>query len=104
MQKDSGIDKPNVHGVISGPCIKPRTEGSSAGEDQKTHPEATSSMTLLKIKATAEAYLGRHTTTKSLPDPASTDNAKFKRTLLICDMSGDTFDISLVTIEEASLR
>jgi molecular chaperone DnaK len=44
--------------VISGQGDKPMIEVTSAGEEKKFHPEEVSSMVLVKMKETAEAYLG----------------------------------------------
>eukprot|EP00419_Tripos_fusus_P035802 CAMPEP_0172777220 /NCGR_PEP_ID=MMETSP1074-20121228/201282_1 /TAXON_ID=2916 /ORGANISM="Ceratium fusus, Strain PA161109" /LENGTH=732 /DNA_ID=CAMNT_0013614133 /DNA_START=63 /DNA_END=2263 /DNA_ORIENTATION=+ len=44
--------------VISGPGDKPMIQVTASGEDKKFHPEEVSSMILLKMKETAEAYLG----------------------------------------------
>merc|ERR1711972_982632 len=44
--------------VISGQGDKPMIVVNSQGEEKKFHPEEVSSMVLLKMKETAEAYLG----------------------------------------------
>eukprot|EP00913_Durusdinium_trenchii_P000148 g133.t1 len=44
--------------VISGPAEKPMIVVNAQGEEKKFHPEEISSMVLLKMKETAEAYLG----------------------------------------------
>ena len=43
--------------AIAGPGDKPMIVVNSGGEEKKFHPEEVSSMSLLKMKATAEAYL-----------------------------------------------
>ena len=44
--------------VLSGAGDKPMMQVSSQGEEKKFHPEEISSIILLKMKETAEAYLG----------------------------------------------
>ena len=56
--------------VISGPSDKPMIEVSYMGETKKFHPEEVSAMVLVKMKETAEAYLGQKVTEAVITVPA----------------------------------
>merc|ERR1712118_445344 len=106
------------------------------GEDKKFHPEEVSSMILVKMKETAEAYLGTKVNDAVVTVPAYFNDSQRQatkdagqicgmnvlriineptaaaiaygldkkgsgeRNVLIYDMGGGTFDVSLLTIED----
>merc|ERR1712113_854413 len=122
--------------VIAGQGDKPMIEVNSAGEEKKFHPEEVSSMILLKMKETAEAYLGGKINDAVVTVPAYFNDSQRQatkdagtisgmnvlriineptaaaiaygldkkgageRNVLIYDMGGGTFDVSLLTIED----
>merc|ERR1712045_36207 len=122
--------------VIAGQGDKPMIQVSSQGEDKKYHPEEVSSMILLKMKETAEAYLGGKINDAVVTVPAYFNDSQRQatkdagtisgmnvlriineptaaaiaygldkkgsgeRNILIYDMGGGTFDVSLLTIED----
>jgi L1 cell adhesion molecule like protein len=122
--------------VVSGQGDKPVIEVSYQGEVKKFHPEEISSMVLVKMKETADAFLGSDVNDAVITVPAyfndsqrqATKDAgsiaglnvlriineptaaaiaygldkkgKGERNVLIYDMGGGTFDVSLLTIED----
>jgi len=122
--------------VIAGPSDKPMIEVHFNGEDKKFHPEEISSMILVKMKETAEAYLGVKVNDAVVTVPAYFNDSQRQatkdagqicglnilriineptaaaiaygldkkgsgeRNILIYDMGGGTFDVSLLTIED----
>merc|ERR1712056_38992 len=122
--------------VIAGSGDKPMIQVSTGGEDKKFHPEEVSSMILLKMKETAEAYLGAKVNDAVVTVPAYFNDSQRQatkdagtisgtnvlriineptaaaiaygldkkgsgeRNILIYDMGGGTFDVSLLTIED----
>merc|ERR1712088_166333 len=122
--------------VVAGQGDKPMIQVSSQGEDKKYHPEEVSSMILLKMKETAEAYLGGKINDAVVTVPAYFNDSQRQatkdagtisgmnvlriineptaaaiaygldkkgsgeRNILIYDMGGGTFDVSLLTIED----
>ena len=122
--------------VISGPNEKPMIEVQFMGEAKKFHPEEISAMILVKMKETAEAYLGQKVTDAVITVPAYFNDSQRQATkdagtisglnvlriineptaaaiaygldkkgqgeknILIYDLGGGTFDVSLLTIED----
>jgi len=122
--------------VSAGTGDKPIIEVHYMGEDKKFHAEEISSMILVKMKETAEAYLGTKITDAVVTVPAYFNDsqrqatkdagaiaglnvlriineptaaaiaygldkkASGERNVLIYDMGGGTFDVSLLTIED----
>merc|ERR1711978_515370 len=122
--------------VISGQGDKPMIVVNSQGEEKKFHPEEISSMILLYMKETAEAYLGTKVNDAVVTVPAYFNDSQRQatkdagtisgmnvlriineptaaaiaygldkkgsgeRNILIYDMGGGTFDVSLLTIED----
>jgi len=122
--------------LIAGPGDKPMIEVQSNGETKKFHPEEISSMVLVKMKETAEAFLGTDVSDAVVTVPAYFNDSQRQATkdsgaiaglnvlriineptaaaiaygldkkgagemnVLIYDMGGGTFDVSLLTIED----
>merc|ERR1712079_277715 len=122
--------------VIAGQGDKPMIVVNSQGEEKKFHPEEVYSMVLLKMKETAEAYLGSKVNDAVVTVPAYFNDSQRQatkdagtisgmnvlriineptaaaiaygldkkgsgeRNVLIYDMGGGTFDVSLLTIED----
>ncbi|KAF5347065.1 hypothetical protein D9758_011655 [Tetrapyrgos nigripes] len=85
---------------------KPYIQVEYRGEKKEFSPEEISSMVLTKMKETAESYLG-HTVTNAVVTPTAAAIAygldkkvSGERNVLIFDLGGGTFDVSLLTIEE----
>jgi len=121
---------------IAGSGDKPMIVVNSQGEEKKFHPEEISSMILLYMKETAEAYLGTKVSDAVVTVPAYFNDSQRQatkdagtisgmnvlriineptaaaiaygldkkgsgeRNILIYDMGGGTFDVSLLTIED----
>merc|ERR1712149_25238 len=122
--------------VECGTGEKPMIVVNFQGEDKKFHPEEVSSMILIKMKETAEAYLGTKVNDAVVTVPAYFNDSQRQatkdagsisglnvlriineptaaaiaygldkkgsgeRNILIYDMGGGTFDVSLLTIED----
>ena len=121
--------------VACGPGDKPLIEVLYKGEKKQFAPEEVSSMVLIKMKETAEAYLGKEVKNAVMTVPAyfndsqrqatkdagtiaglnvlriineptaaaiayGLDKKEGERNILIFDLGGGTFDVSLLTIEE----
>jgi len=122
--------------VIPGAGDKPMIQVHYMGEDKKFHPEEISSMILIKMKETAEAYLGGSVKDAVVTVPAYFNDSQRQatkdagaiaglnvlriineptaaaiaygldkkgageRNVLIYDMGGGTFDVSVLTIED----
>jgi len=122
--------------VIAGPGDKPMIVVNASGEEKKFHPEEVSSMILLKMKETAEAYIGGKVNDAVVTVPAYFNDSQRQATkdagaisgmnvlriineptaaaiaygldkkgcgemnVLIYDMGGGTFDVSILTIED----
>jgi len=122
--------------VLAGQGDKPMIQVVASGEEKKFHPEEISSMILLKMKETAEAYLGAKVNDAVVTVPAYFNDSQRQatkdagtisgmnvlriineptaaaiaydldkkgtgeRNILIYDMGGGTFDVSLLTIED----
>ena len=137
--KDSTVQKDLTHWpfkVESGPEDKPLIVVKYKGESKKFHPEEISSMVLVKMKETAEAFLNKPIKDAVVTVPAyfndsqrqATKDAgaisglnvlriineptaaaiaygldkkgKGERNVLIFDLGGGTFDVSLLTIDD----
>ncbi|KAF5366558.1 hypothetical protein D9758_009012 [Tetrapyrgos nigripes] len=84
------------------------------GETKEFSPKEISSMVLLKMKETAESYLGTTVTNvvvavptyfnnsqrQAIKDAGTISGMNGERNVLIFDLGGETFDVSLLTIEE----
>lgn len=122
--------------VVPGPDNKPLVEVSFMGETKRFHAEEISSMVLLKMKETAESFLGQKVNDAVITVPAYFNDSQRQATkdagsiaglnvlriineptaaaiaygldkkgqgemnILIYDLGGGTFDVSLLTIEE----
>jgi len=122
--------------VVPGAGDKPMIQVHYMGEDKKFHPEEISSMILIKMKETAEAYLGGTVKDAVVTVPAYFNDSQRQatkdagaiaglnvlriineptaaaiaygldkkgageRNVLIYDMGGGTFDVSVLTIED----
>ena len=122
--------------VVAGPADKPLIEVSYMGEVKKFHPEEISAMVLIKMKETAEAFLGQKVTDAVVTVPAYFNDSQRQATkdagtisglnvlriineptaaaiaygldkkgsgeknILIYDLGGGTFDVSLLTIDD----
>jgi L1 cell adhesion molecule like protein len=122
--------------VVAGPNDKPMIEVQYMGETKKFHPEEISAMVLVKMKETAEAFLGQKVTEAVITVPAYFNDSQRQATkdagsisgmnvlriineptaaaiaygldkkgqgeknILIYDLGGGTFDVSLLTIED----
>lgn len=122
--------------VVPGASAKPIIQAEYMGEVKDFTPEEISSMVLVKMKETAEAYLGRVVTDAVITVPAYFNDAQRQATkdagaiaglnvlriineptaaavaygldqktskeknVLIYDLGGGTFDVSLLTIED----
>ena len=122
--------------VVAGPSDKPLIEVDFMGEKKRFHPEEISAMVLVKMKETAEAYLGHKVEEAVITVPAYFNDSQRQATkdagsisginvlriineptaaaiaygldkkgqgeknILIYDLGGGTFDVSLLTIEE----
>merc|ERR1719331_3238521 len=106
-------------GVIQKDGDRPAIKVEYKGEDKEFFPEEISAMILVKMKEIAESYLGKEVPSAVVTVPAyfndsqraSTKDAASiaglnclriinERTVLIFDLGGGTFDVSLLTIEE----
>ncbi|KAF3520555.1 hypothetical protein DY000_02058862 [Brassica cretica] len=100
--------------IIPGPADKPMILVNYKGEEKQFASEEISSMVLIKMREIAEAYLGvtiknavvtvpayfndsQPAIAYGLDKKASSDGEK---NVLIFDLGGGTFDVSLLTIEE----
>ncbi|KAJ1068616.1 hypothetical protein K5549_011569 [Capra hircus] len=86
---------------------KPKVQVSYKGETKAFYPEEISSMVLTKMKEIAEAYLG-HPVTNADHQRAHgrrhrhglDRTGKGERNVLIFDLGGGTFDVSILTIDD----
>jgi len=122
--------------VVAGPNDKPLIEVNYMGEAKKFHPEEISAMVLVKMKETAEAFLGQKINDAVITVPAYFNDSQRQATkdagsisglnvlriineptaaaiaygldkkgqgeknILIYDLGGGTFDVSLLTIDD----
>nr|CAD2205480.1 unnamed protein product [Meloidogyne enterolobii] len=98
--------------VIQGEGARPKIQVEIKGEMKAFFPEEVSAMILTKMKETAEAFLGQTVKDAVITVPAyfndsqrqATKDAGTKgqgeRNVLIFDLGGGTFDVSILTIED----
>jgi heat shock protein 1/8 len=137
--KDDTVQKDMKHWpfkVVPGPEDKPLIEVEFMGQSKRFHPEEISSMVLVKMKETAETFLGHKVTDAVITVPAYFNDSQRQatkdagsisglnvlriineptaaaiaygldkkgtgeRNILIYDLGGGTFDVSVLTIEE----
>ncbi|KAH7103988.1 hsp70-like protein, variant 2 [Auriculariales sp. MPI-PUGE-AT-0066] len=89
---------------------KPQIQVEYRGVTKEFTPEEISAMVLVRMKETAESYLGQTISSAvvTVPLTATTPNGRRprmpkvigERNVLIFDLGGGTFDVSLLTIEE----
>ncbi|KAI5097191.1 heat shock cognate 70-kd protein, tandem duplicate 2 [Silurus meridionalis] len=78
---------------------KPKVQVEYKGETKSFYPEEISSMVLVKMKEIAEAYLGQKPTAAAIAYGLD-KGKKGERNVLIFDLGGGTFDVSILTIED----
>ncbi len=121
--------------VVAGNGGKPKIRVTFKGEEKEFYAEEISSMVLIKMKETAESYLGKEVTDAVITVPAyfndgqrqatkdagaiaglnvlriineptaaaiayGLDKKSDERNVLVFDLGGGTFDVSLLTIDE----
>merc|ERR1712065_95982 len=92
--------------VKKGPSGKPMIEVQYKGESKEFGAEEISAMVLTKMKNVAEAYLGTDVNAAVINEPAAAaiayglDKKGGEKNVLIFDLGGGTFDVSLLTIED----
>uniref|UniRef100_A0A2K6PP52 Heat shock cognate 71 kDa protein n=1 Tax=Rhinopithecus roxellana TaxID=61622 RepID=A0A2K6PP52_RHIRO len=74
---------------------RPKVQVEYKGETKSFYPEEVSSMVLTKMKEIAEAYLGKVRLVRNLIEFVGAE-----RNVLIFDLGGGTFDVSILTIED----
>ncbi|KAJ8265866.1 hypothetical protein COCON_G00149650 [Conger conger] len=87
---------------------KPKVQVEYKGESKAFYPEELSSMVLVKMKEIAEAYLGKSVSDVVITVPAyfndsqrqATKDAEGEHNILIFDLGGGTFDVSILNIED----
>ncbi|TYZ61971.1 hypothetical protein PybrP1_002760 [[Pythium] brassicae (nom. inval.)] len=105
--------------VVAGPENKPQIVVQFKGESKTFQPEEISSMVLTKMKEIAEAFIGKQVKNAVITVPAYFNDSQRQATkdaaaaiaygldkkggehhVLIFDLGGGTFDVSLLSIEE----
>uniref|UniRef100_A0A8C7ECL7 Heat shock protein family A (Hsp70) member 8 n=1 Tax=Nothoprocta perdicaria TaxID=30464 RepID=A0A8C7ECL7_NOTPE len=76
---------------------RPKVQVEYKGETKSFYPEEISSMVLTKMKEIAEAYLGKVRCSLTVVFGVSVGA---ERNVLIFDLGGGTFDVSILTIED----
>ncbi|KAL6581361.1 70-kilodalton heat shock protein [Orobanche minor] len=100
--------------ISSGPDDKPVVVVTYKGEEKKFAAEEISSMILAKMKEIAETYLGTTVKNAVVTVPAYFNDSQrqgldnmssdtTKKNVLIFDLGGGTFDVSLLTIEKGKI-
>ncbi|KAL4585311.1 hypothetical protein LXL04_009929 [Taraxacum kok-saghyz] len=100
--------------VIQGPVDTPKFVVSYKGKTKEFWSEEISSMVLRKMKETAEAYIGEPTKNAVITPTAAAiaygldNNVKIKKKkkkyVLVFDLRGGTFDVSILTIVEDTIK
>uniref|UniRef100_A0A2K5IYP3 Heat shock protein family A (Hsp70) member 8 n=1 Tax=Colobus angolensis palliatus TaxID=336983 RepID=A0A2K5IYP3_COLAP len=78
---------------------RPKVQVEHKGETKSFYPEKLSSMALTNMKEIAEAYFGKTVTHAVVTVPAYFNDVGAERNVIIFDLGGGTFDVSIFTIE-----
>merc|ERR1711871_967091 len=92
--------------VVSGTGGKPMICVTHKGEEKSFSAEEISSMVLTKMKAIAETFIGGEVNSAVITEPPAAaiayglDKKGGEKNVLIFDLGGGTFDVSILTIED----